>query len=120
MRAHGQPETAGAPERGRRKKGEEAGGDDSDLGLAAISHVDKSKQDGLNDGCRPETDSVRQGVKKIAPHHVFFKKSNQQKDSEPEKPPAQNPCVQRGDITEIESMHHAKKQQQESQRKKSP
>src|SRR5205085_7619632 len=85
-----------------------------------ISHMNPCKQDGLNNSCRPETDSVSQGVKEVAAQHVFFKKANQQKDGKPEKPPTQNLCVQRGDVTKIESMHHTKDQQQESKRKKSP
>src|SRR6266853_2663644 len=120
MCAHGEPEIPSAPERSCRKKCEEAGGDDSDFRLSTISHVDNSEQDGLNDGRRPKPDSVCQGVKKVAAQHVFFKKSNQQKNGKPEKPPPKNLRVQRGNVSEIESMRHAKEQEQESERKKSP
>src|ERR1700743_1577274 len=120
MRAHGQPEIAGLPEGCGRKQRKNRGSNDSYFCLAAITHVDTSKQDGLNNGSRPEANAFRQGVQEITAKGKFLKEPDQQKDEPPNDAPAKNLAVDWAEPAEIENIQDMQNKQQQRQRHKSP
>src|SRR5258708_20448573 len=108
MGADGKPEISGPPKSGRCKQGEDPGGNDANTCLTAVAHVDPGKQNGLNDGRRPEADAVRESVKKIPTEGILLKKSYQQKEKEPENTPTEDLSVYGDDVPHVTDVQNTK------------
>src|SRR5258708_12715805 len=83
MRAHREPESAGAPDCGGGIDCKQRHTNESDAVLAGVESMDPGKQNCQHNSCRPESNAIPQGPEPVPPQHILFGPHPQQKTQPP-------------------------------------
>src|SRR5258708_34308016 len=120
MRAHREPESAGAPDCGGGIDCKQRHTNESDAVLAGVESMDPGKQNCQHNSCRPESNAIRQGVERVPAEHILFGQADKQKDQSPQGRPVHDLQAVEPDIATVKGMQRTQREQQAGKRQEAP
>src|SRR6266849_5084448 len=88
MPTHSEPEVAGPSQSESENEPGRDHASSSHVTLARIPEMHGAEQNGKNDSSGPESNPLCQCVLRVAPEHVFFRKTNTNESNQPKRTPA--------------------------------